>query len=106
MAPKPPTGSGGHLAIPGAAEVRTAAPGAPAAPAPTPRERGTTPKNQQQSTPDESAPDLSSLGGPILTVMNMLMPLARALGMDNTAITSQLINLAYTLVGLVFGPTK
>ncbi|MFF0358281.1 MULTISPECIES: N-acetylmuramoyl-L-alanine amidase [unclassified Nocardia] len=103
---KPPTGSGGHLTIPGAAEVRTAAPGAPAAPAPTPRERGTTPKNQQQSTPDESAPDLSSLGGPILTVMNLLMPLARALGMDNTAITSQLINLAYTLVGLVFGPTK
>ncbi|WP_394358739.1 N-acetylmuramoyl-L-alanine amidase [Nocardia canadensis] len=106
VAPKPPTGSGGHLAIPGTAEVRTAAPGAPAAPAPTPRERGTTPKNQQQSAPDETAPDLSSLGGPILTVMNMLMPLARALGMDNTAITNQLINLAYTLVGLVFGPTK
>ncbi|UGT49970.1 hypothetical protein LT345_05105 [Nocardia asteroides] len=86
-------------------QVRTASPGAPAAPAPTPRQRGTTPKNQPAPA-EEEGPDLSSLGGPILAVMEMLMPLARALGMDNTAITNQLINLAYTLVGIVFGPTK
>ncbi|MGW5438804.1 N-acetylmuramoyl-L-alanine amidase [Nocardia asteroides] len=112
---KPPTGSGGHLALPTPADVtgrtgagtqvRTASPGAPAAPAPTPRQRGTTPKNQPAPA-EEEGPDLSSLGGPILAVMEMLMPLARALGMDNTAITNQLINLAYTLVGIVFGPTK
>ncbi|MFC4375045.1 N-acetylmuramoyl-L-alanine amidase [Nocardia halotolerans] len=88
-------------------QVRTAPPGGAApAPAPTPRERGTSPK--AQSTPDESVPDISSLssslGGPVLTVMNLLMPMAQSLGMDNTAITNQLINLAYTLVGIVFGP--
>ncbi|APE36358.1 hypothetical protein BOX37_23205 [Nocardia mangyaensis] len=87
------------------APARTAAPDAPSAPSnTTPRTRGTTPK--AEPAPEEAAPDLSSLGGPITTVLDLLMPLARALGMDNTAITSQLINLAYTLVGLVFGPTK
>ncbi|WP_442945529.1 N-acetylmuramoyl-L-alanine amidase [Nocardia sp. SSK8] len=90
------------------APVRTAPPGAPAAPAPTPRERGTTPKSQV--TPEESTSDLSSLssavGGPVLTIMNLLMPMAQALGMDNSAATSQLINLAYTLAGVIFGPTK
>ncbi|MGW4633274.1 N-acetylmuramoyl-L-alanine amidase [Nocardia sp. NPDC004415] len=88
--------------------VRTAPPGAPSAPAPTPRERGTTPKSQ--ATPEESLPDVSSLssslGGPVMTIMNLLMPMAQALGMDNSAATSQLINLAYTLAGVVFGPTK
>lgn len=87
------------------APARTAAPDAPSAPSnSTPRKRSTPPKTDP--APEESAPDLSSLGGPITTVLDLLMPLARALGMDNTAITSQLINLAYTLVGLVFGPTK
>ncbi|WP_420107307.1 N-acetylmuramoyl-L-alanine amidase [Nocardia asteroides] len=111
---RPPSGSGGQLAVPPSPEparagtgtqVRTAAPGEPAAPAaPSPRKRETTPK--PQATPDEELPDLSSLGGPILKVMDMLMPLAQSLGMDNTMITNQLINLAYTLVGMVFGPTK
>ncbi|WP_425301108.1 N-acetylmuramoyl-L-alanine amidase [Nocardia neocaledoniensis] len=111
---RPPSGSGGQLAVPPSPEparagtgtqVRTAAPGEPAAPAaPSPRKRETTPKTQ--ATPEEELPDLSSLGGPILKVMDMLMPLAQSLGMDNTMITNQLINLAYTLVGMVFGPTK
>lgn len=111
---RPPSGSGGQLAVPPSpaparagtgTQVRTAAPGEPAAPAaPSPRKRETTPKTQ--ATPEEELPDLSALGGPILKVMDMLMPLAQSLGMDNTMITNQLINLAYTLVGMVFGPTK
>ncbi|MGW5917597.1 N-acetylmuramoyl-L-alanine amidase [Nocardia fluminea] len=90
------------------APVRTAAPGAPArtaapeAPA-TPKNRGTSPKTE--ATPDESELDLSTLGGPITTVMTLLMPLAQALGMDESTIPGQLINLVYTLVGMVFGPS-
>ncbi|TCJ99414.1 N-acetylmuramoyl-L-alanine amidase [Nocardia alba] len=84
-------------------QARTASPEAPAAPATTPKNRGTSPKTQ--STPNESELDLSSLGGPITTVMTLLMPLAQALGMDESTIPGQLINLAYTLVGLVFGPS-
>jgi N-acetylmuramoyl-L-alanine amidase len=92
------------------APVRTAAPGAPArtaspeAPATTtPKNRGTTPKTE--ATPNESELDLSTLGGPITTVMTLLMPLAQALGMDESTIPGQLINLVYTLVGMVFGPS-
>ncbi|MFD3743025.1 N-acetylmuramoyl-L-alanine amidase [Nocardia sp. NPDC058633] len=92
------------------APVRTAAPGAPARTAPpeapattTPKKRGTAP--QTEATPGESELDLSTLGGPITTVMTLLMPLAQALGMDESTIPGQLINLAYTLVGMVFGPS-
>ncbi|MFI7525935.1 N-acetylmuramoyl-L-alanine amidase [Nocardia salmonicida] len=92
------------------APVRTAAPGdpprttSPAAPAaPAPKKRGTTPKTE--ATPEESELDLSTLGGPITTVMTLLMPLAQALGMDESTIPGQLINLVYTLVGMVFGPS-
>ncbi|WP_435829938.1 N-acetylmuramoyl-L-alanine amidase [Nocardia fluminea] len=90
------------------APVRTAAPGAPARPsapeAPaTPKNRGTSPKTE--ATPNESELDLSTLGGPITTVMTLLMPLAQALGMDESTIPGQLINLVYTLVGMVFGPS-
>ncbi len=95
------------------APVRTASPGAPArttspeTPAEpsttTPKKRGTAP--QTEATPNESELDLSTLGGPITTVMTLLMPLAQALGMDESTIPGQLINLAYTLVGMVFGPS-
>ncbi|MFD3703970.1 N-acetylmuramoyl-L-alanine amidase [Nocardia sp. NPDC058658] len=91
------------------APVRTAAPGAPArtaepeAPATTPKKRGTTPKTESPS--NESELDLSTLGGPITTVMTLLMPLAQALGMDESTIPGQLINLVYTLAGMVFGPS-
>ncbi|MBF6214676.1 N-acetylmuramoyl-L-alanine amidase [Nocardia puris] len=50
------------------------------------------------SSPDES----SSLVG---TVMKLLMPLAGALGMDDTRITAELINLAYTLASALLSPT-
>ncbi|MFD4438537.1 N-acetylmuramoyl-L-alanine amidase [Nocardia sp. NPDC058519] len=89
-----------RTAAPGA-PARTASPAAPAAPAP--KNRGTAPKTE--ATPDESKLDLSTLGGPITTVMTLLMPLAQALGMDQSTIPGQLINLAYTLVGMVFGPS-
>ncbi|MGF0316861.1 N-acetylmuramoyl-L-alanine amidase [Nocardia fluminea] len=92
------------------APVRTAAPGAPARTAApeapsttTPKNRGTSPKTE--ATPNESELDLSTLGGPITTVMTLLMPLAQALGMDESTIPGQLINLVYTLVGMVFGPS-
>lgn len=92
-----------RTAAPGA-PARTAAPEAPAAPSTTtPKNRGTTPKTE--ANPDESELDLSTLGGPITTVMTLLMPLAQALGMDESTIPGQLINLAYTLVGMVFGPS-
>ncbi|MFC6011047.1 N-acetylmuramoyl-L-alanine amidase [Nocardia lasii] len=82
---------------------RNTAPETPAEPAPsTPKKRGTTP--QTETTPQESEFDLSVLGGPITAVMTLLMPLAEALGMDESTIPGQLINLVYTLVGLVFGP--
>ncbi|WP_407942398.1 N-acetylmuramoyl-L-alanine amidase [Nocardia salmonicida] len=92
------------------APVRTAAPGdpprttSPQAPAaPAPKKRGTTPKTE--AAPEEPELDLSTLGGPITTVMTLLMPLAQALGMDESTIPGQLINLVYTLVGMVFGPS-
>ncbi|WP_446221317.1 N-acetylmuramoyl-L-alanine amidase [Nocardia sp. IBHARD005] len=90
-----------RTAAPGA-PARTASPAAPAAPA-TPKNRGTTPKTE--AVPDKSKLDLSTLGAPITTVMTLLMPLAQALGMDQSTIPGQLINLAYTLVGMVFGPS-
>ncbi|MFD3591616.1 N-acetylmuramoyl-L-alanine amidase [Nocardia sp. NPDC058640] len=95
------------------APVRTAAPGDPpraAAPqtpsepsAPTPKKRGTTPKTQSPS--EDPGLDLSTLGAPVTAVMALLMPLAEALGMDESTIPGQLINLVYTLVGMVFGPS-
>ncbi|WP_435593126.1 N-acetylmuramoyl-L-alanine amidase [Nocardia sp. bgisy118] len=60
-----------------------------------------------QSTPNvESNSESSTLGVLATTVLEMLMPLARALGMDNTAITTELINLAYTLASKLFGPAR
>ncbi|WP_431953081.1 N-acetylmuramoyl-L-alanine amidase [Nocardia lijiangensis] len=59
------------------------------------------------STPnDGSNPESATLGIFANTALEMLMPLARALGMDNTAITAELINLAYTLASKLFGPAR
>ncbi|WP_432421012.1 N-acetylmuramoyl-L-alanine amidase [Nocardia cyriacigeorgica] len=52
---------------------------------------------------ESTAPDTGD--GVVGTVMKLLMPLATALGMDDTAITSELINLAYTLAAALFSPT-
>ncbi|WP_067832862.1 N-acetylmuramoyl-L-alanine amidase [Nocardia lijiangensis] len=51
-------------------------------------------------------PETTTLGIFANTALEMLMPLARALGMDNTAITAELINLAYTLASKLFGPAR
>ncbi|WP_327120367.1 N-acetylmuramoyl-L-alanine amidase [Nocardia sp. NBC_01730] len=44
-----------------------------------------------------------SVGG---KVVELLMPLARSLGIDATAITPELVNLADTLLGMLNGPSK
>ncbi|MCP2274534.1 N-acetylmuramoyl-L-alanine amidase [Nocardia amikacinitolerans] len=60
-----------------------------------------------QSTPDyRSNSETRTLGVLANTVLEMLMPLARTLGMDDTMITAELINLAYTLASTLFGPAK
>ncbi|MGO4612672.1 N-acetylmuramoyl-L-alanine amidase [Nocardia sp. 2YAB30] len=56
-----------------------------------------TPGTQQWAGPEGSA------GG---KVVELLMPLARSLGIDTTVITPELVNLADTLLGLLHGPSK
>ncbi|MFE3443625.1 N-acetylmuramoyl-L-alanine amidase [Nocardia sp. NPDC059180] len=70
----------------------------------------TTPKAAPGTTKPPSgssskAPEPESENGVVGTVMELLMPLAKALGMDDTAITAELINLAYTLAAALFSPT-
>lgn len=36
--------------------------------------------------------------------MQLLLPLAKSLGMDDAAVNSELINLAYTLAATLLGP--
>ncbi|MFC9894335.1 N-acetylmuramoyl-L-alanine amidase [Nocardia sp. NPDC127579] len=50
---------------------------------------------------DTDKPDTSTL---VTAGMQLLMPLIRSFGMDNSAITSELINLAYTLASTLLGP--
>ncbi len=38
--------------------------------------------------------------------MQLLLPLAKSLGMDESALNSELVNLAYTLVSTLLGPGK
>lgn len=60
-----------------------------------------------QSTPDyRSNSETGTLGILANDVLELLMPLARTLGMDDTMITAELINLAYTLASTLFGPAK
>lgn len=40
------------------------------------------------------------------TVVQLLLPLAKNLGMDNSMVSSELINLAYTLVATLLAPNK
>ncbi|WP_043655572.1 N-acetylmuramoyl-L-alanine amidase [Nocardia thailandica] len=70
---------------------------------PLPQNRGVAPKSEPKSGGTDFP---SSLGNLATEVLDLLMPLATALGMDNSAVTSELIDLAYTLAGMVFGPTK
>lgn len=61
-----------------------------------------------QLSPNQTPPNATSglLPALVNTIMQMLVPLAMSLGMDNTVVTSELINLAYTLASTLLGPTK
>ncbi|MBB5911846.1 N-acetylmuramoyl-L-alanine amidase [Nocardia transvalensis] len=64
--------------------------------------QGTSPGGQsQQGT--ESTPDTSA-SGLVTTAMQLLLPLAKSLGMEDATVNSQLINLAYTLASTLLGP--
>lgn len=60
---------------------------------------GTTPRTTEPGSPTGSS------SGIVAAVTKLLIPLAAALGMDRTEITAELINLAYTLAGILFAPT-
>ncbi|MEV0245683.1 N-acetylmuramoyl-L-alanine amidase [Nocardia sp. NPDC050712] len=59
----------------------------------------TDPKSKQGT----EKPDSSAL---VTAGMQLLLPLIRSFGMDNSAITSELINLAYTLASTLLGPAE
>ncbi|WP_280471655.1 N-acetylmuramoyl-L-alanine amidase [Nocardia cyriacigeorgica] len=61
------------------------------------------PSGSSSTSPEPGTKDSET--GIVGTVMELLMPLAKALGMDDTAITAELINLAYTLAAALFAPT-
>ncbi len=94
---------------PGVNNSRTA----PGSNAPQTQAAPTTPKSAPSTTkaPSGSSSTSAEPGtkdsetGIVGTVMELLMPLAKALGMDDTAITAELINLAYTLAAALFAPT-
>ncbi|WP_372465919.1 N-acetylmuramoyl-L-alanine amidase [Nocardia spumae] len=56
----------------------------------------------QQSKPGSG----SAANGLTGTAMRFLLPLAKSLGMDDSALDSELINLAYTLVSTLMGSSK
>ncbi|MGW0246841.1 N-acetylmuramoyl-L-alanine amidase [Nocardia goodfellowii] len=58
---------------------------------------------QQQTKPETEKLDSSTL---VNAGMQLLLPLIRSFGMDNSAITSELINLAYTLASTLLGPAE
>ncbi|WP_280391126.1 N-acetylmuramoyl-L-alanine amidase [Nocardia wallacei] len=80
------------------------APGAPRATAPgnsataPPSAPGTAPGSDPSTTSDSAASSL------VTTAMQLLLPLAKSLGMDDAAVNSELINLAYTLAATLLGP--
>nr|WP_280230421.1 N-acetylmuramoyl-L-alanine amidase [Nocardia cyriacigeorgica] len=95
---------------PGVNNSRTApgsnAPQTQAAPTSTPKSAlNTTEAPSGSSSTSPEAGTKGSEDGIVATVMELLMPLAKALGMDDTAITAELINLAYTLAAALFAPT-
>jgi N-acetylmuramoyl-L-alanine amidase len=73
----------------------------------TPQSPGTAQTPGFHMSPGQTAPSTTgSLPGLVGTIMQMMLPLARSLGMDNSVLTSELINLAYTLASTLLGPTK
>jgi len=58
--------------------------------------------NGTQKTP----PSGSAAGNLAATAMRLLLPLAKSLGLGDGALDSELVNLAYTLVSTLLGPSK
>ncbi|MGW4365317.1 N-acetylmuramoyl-L-alanine amidase [Nocardia takedensis] len=97
-----------QAASPGTATPGTATPGASAPGAGTPSQFRTAPG--KQATPGTDTPGSTTPGtaDPALlaTIGDLLLPLAKALGLGEDAISAELINLAYTLAGAVLGPKE
>ncbi|MGQ4596634.1 N-acetylmuramoyl-L-alanine amidase [Nocardia sp. R6R-6] len=56
-----------------------------------------------------NAPNAEQVPGFTVTpgsIMQLLLPLAKSLGMGDDAVSTELINLAYTLAGMLLGPAK
>ncbi|MBF6383286.1 N-acetylmuramoyl-L-alanine amidase [Nocardia farcinica] len=98
-APSPAPGAAPTPA-PGAAPT----PGTTATPAPGARTTPAPAGTGTPATPTSSA--APAVTGPAGKALELLMPLARALGMDREAVTAELINLAYTLAATLFPPTR
>ncbi|WP_454195876.1 N-acetylmuramoyl-L-alanine amidase [Nocardia sp. Marseille-Q1738] len=82
--------------VPGTPQSQST-PGTPA----TPNAPGTA---QSPSTPySQQVPGFTVTPG---SIMELLLPLAQSLGLDDNAISTELIDLAYTLAGMLLGPAK
>ncbi|WP_373889196.1 N-acetylmuramoyl-L-alanine amidase [Nocardia sp. XZ_19_369] len=68
----------------------------------------TAPGTQQNPTkpPVDESTDMSAVRAIMDMVLTMLMPLAKALGVDNNMVTAELINLAYALAAKFIAPAK
>ncbi|QIS21873.1 N-acetylmuramoyl-L-alanine amidase [Nocardia terpenica] len=75
----------------------TSVPGVPGAS--MPGRQGTTPMTTPGTQSDNGSAAASTL---VTTAMQLLLPLAKTLGMNDTAIPPELINLAYTLVATAY----
>lgn len=99
-------------AVPQAQSVPSATTPKPAPGTATPQSSGAfaTPKSpgtsgtQSPGTPDAQQSPGTSGGN--ASIMELLRPLAKMLGLDNNAITTELINLGYSLAGMLLGPAK
>ncbi|WP_280343177.1 N-acetylmuramoyl-L-alanine amidase [Nocardia abscessus] len=60
--------------------------------------------NQSPGTPN--AQQSPGTAGGDASIMELLMPLAKMLGLDDNAIATELINLGYSLAGMLLGPSK
>ncbi|MFI9633104.1 N-acetylmuramoyl-L-alanine amidase [Nocardia sp. NPDC051929] len=80
----------------------TATPQSPGASA-APKSPGTS-GTQSPGTPN--AQQSPGAAGGNASIMELLMPLAKMLGLDNNAISTELINLGYSLAGMLLGPAK
>ncbi|WP_280373319.1 N-acetylmuramoyl-L-alanine amidase [Nocardia abscessus] len=80
----------------------TATPQSPGTSA-APKSPGTS-GNQAPGTPN--AQQSPGTAGGDASIMELLMPLAKMLGLDDNAIATELINLGYSLAGMLLGPSK